>query len=104
MSWTTRTIVLPSSSARRRSRRIISTEPLAWVLAYLLRPVRNQWIHVAAFFAVPTLVFWMLAGLLGFGSHSGLWGLWAHGRAAAAIGRWAIRQDVSAPGSGVVTG
>ena len=50
---------------------------LAWVLAYLLRPVRNQWIHIGAFLAVPP-------------SGSGCWeASWV-----SAIGRWAIRKDV----------
>ena len=40
---------------------------LAWVLAYLLRPVRNQWIHIGAFFAVPTLGLWLLGSVLGLG-------------------------------------
>ncbi|GKV72987.1 hypothetical protein [Pseudarthrobacter sp. NCCP-2145] len=30
---------------------------LVWMVAYLLRPVRQQWIHVGAFFVVPTLAF-----------------------------------------------
>jgi hypothetical protein len=69
--------------------------PLAWVLAFLLRPIRNQWLHVAAFFVVPTFAFWTVAGLLGIGWHPGLLSLWATVGAAAAIGRSAIRSDVS---------
>lgn len=72
---------------------LVFAAPLAWVLAYLLRPVRNQWIHVGAFFAVPTFVFWTLAGLLGFGWTPSVLGLWATVGAAAAFGRWAIRKD-----------
>lgn len=34
---------------------LVFAAPMAWVLAYLLRPVRNQWIHIGAIFAVPTL-------------------------------------------------
>ncbi|MFB9651927.1 hypothetical protein [Pseudarthrobacter oxydans] len=68
---------------------------LGWVLAYLLRPVRQQRIHIAAFFVVPTLVFWAVAGLAGFGWHPGWLGLWATVGAASAIGRWSIRKDAS---------
>ena len=35
---------------------LVFAAPLAWVLAYLLRPVSKQWIHVAAFFLVPALL------------------------------------------------
>ncbi|ALV43215.1 hypothetical protein AU252_20320 [Pseudarthrobacter sulfonivorans] len=72
---------------------LVFAAPLAWVLAYLLRPVRQQWIHITAFFAVPTLAFWAVAGLLGFGWHPGWLGLWATVGAAAAVGRWSIRKD-----------
>jgi hypothetical protein len=68
--------------------------PLAWVLAYLLRPVRNQWIHIGAFFAVPTLAFWLLGSVLGFGWQPLMLIPWATVGAAAAIGRWAVRKDV----------
>ncbi|WP_432245446.1 hypothetical protein ACRB8A_01810 [Arthrobacter sp. G.S.26] len=74
---------------------LLAGAPLAWVLAFLLRPVRRQWIHVGAFFAAPTLVFWGLGGLLGLGWHPGLLGLWATVGAAAAVGRWAIRGNIS---------
>jgi hypothetical protein len=43
---------------------LVVAAPLAWVLAYLLRRVRNQWIHIGAFFAVPTLAFWLLGSVL----------------------------------------
>lgn len=73
---------------------LVLAAPLGWVLAYLLRPVRQQWIHVTAFFAVPTLAFWAVAGLVGFGWHPGWLGLWAATvGAAAAVGRWSIRKD-----------
>jgi len=32
---------------------LVFAAPLAWVLAYLLRPVRNQWIHIGAFSRCP---------------------------------------------------
>lgn len=41
---------------------LVFAAPLARALSCLLRPVPNQWIHVAVFFAVPTLVFWVQAG------------------------------------------
>ena len=72
---------------------LLFAAPLAWALAYVLRPVRQQWIHIAAFFVVPTLAFWAVAGLAGFGWHPGWLGLWATVGAAAAIGRWAVRKD-----------
>lgn len=68
--------------------------PLAWILGYLLRPVRNQWIHVAAFFIVPTLGFWGLGSMLGFGWSVGALELWATVGLAAAIGRLAVWKDV----------
>jgi hypothetical protein len=74
---------------------LVFAAPLAWVLAYLLRPVTRQWIHVAAFFAVPTLTFWTAAGLLGIGWHPGLLAIWATVGVAAAIGRWAIQNEAS---------
>ena len=74
---------------------LLLAAPLAWVLAWLLRPVRQQRIHIAAFFVVPTLVFWAFAGLVGFGWHPGWLGLWATVGAASAIGRWSIRKDAS---------
>ncbi|WP_455834087.1 hypothetical protein [Pseudarthrobacter siccitolerans] len=69
--------------------------PLAVALAYVLRPVRNQWIHLAAFFAGTTLVFWVLGALAGFGWFTGSLGVWASVGLAAAIGRLAIWKDVS---------
>ena len=67
---------------------LVFAAPLAWVLGYLLRPVHNQWIHVAVFFVVPALVFWALGGILGFG-----WTVetWACGRQSARrqrLGAW----------------
>lgn len=73
---------------------LLAAAPLAWILGYLLRPVLNQRIHVAMFFAVPTLVFWVLAGLLGFGWTIETLGFWATVGAAAAVGRFAVRKDV----------
>jgi uncharacterized BrkB/YihY/UPF0761 family membrane protein len=73
---------------------LVFAAPLAWALGYLLRPVRNQWIHIAVFFAAPTLVFWTLGGMLGFGWAVETLGLWATVGAAAAFGRWAVRKQV----------
>lgn len=73
---------------------LVFAAPLAWVLAYLLRPVRNQWVHIGAFFAVPTIVFWLLGSALGLGWQPWLLMPWATVGAAAAIGRWAVRKDV----------
>lgn len=75
---------------------LLVAAPLAFVLAYLLRPVRNQWIHIVAFFVAPTLVFWLLGSVLGLGWQPWLLIPWATVGAAAAIGRWAIRKDVLA--------
>ncbi|MDQ1052932.1 hypothetical protein QE394_000860 [Arthrobacter sp. SORGH_AS 212] len=75
---------------------LVVAAPLAWALAYLLRPVRNQWIHIGAFFAVPTMVFWLLGSVLGLGWQPQLLIPWATVGAAAAIGRWAIRKDALA--------
>ncbi|MFF2316511.1 hypothetical protein ACFVTE_09600 [Arthrobacter sp. NPDC058097] len=82
---------------------LVFAAPLAWILGYVLRHVPNQWIHVAVFFAVPTLVFWVLGGLLQFGWTIESLGFWATVGAAAAIGRLAIRRNVelvSAPPRG----
>lgn len=68
--------------------------PLAWVLAYLLRPIRDQRIHVGAFFVVPTLAFWLVGGIFGLGWQPFLLVPWAVVGAVAAVGRWAIRNDV----------
>ncbi|MBT2550849.1 hypothetical protein [Arthrobacter sp. ISL-65] len=46
---------------------LVFAAPPAWILGYLLRPALNQWVHVAVFFAAPTLVFWVLGGPLGLG-------------------------------------
>jgi hypothetical protein len=73
---------------------LVVGSPLAWVLANLLRPVQNQGIHIAAFFVVPTLAFWVLGSVLGLGWQPLLLIPWATVGAAAAIGRWAIRKDV----------
>ena len=73
---------------------LVFAAPLAWVLAYLLRPVRNQWIHIGVFFAVPTFVFWLVGSVLGLGWQPWLLVPWATVGAAAAIGRWAVRKDV----------
>ena len=73
---------------------LVFAAPLACVLAYLLRPVRQQWIHIRAFFAVPTLAFWLLGSVLGLGRQPWLLIPWATVGAAAAIGRWAVRKDV----------
>jgi hypothetical protein len=72
---------------------LVIAAPLGWVLAYLLRPVRNQRIHILAFLVAPTVVFWAVGGLLGLW-HPGLLGIWATVGAAAAVGRGAIRKDV----------
>lgn len=69
--------------------------PVAVALAYVLRPVRNQWIHVGAFFLGTTLVFWVLGALAGFGWLTGSLGVWATVGFAAAIGRLAIWKDMS---------
>lgn len=73
---------------------LLFAAPLAWLLGYLLRPVLHQWIHVAVFFAVPTLVFWVIGGLLEFGWTLEALGFWATVGAAAAIGRLAVRKNV----------
>jgi hypothetical protein len=68
--------------------------PLGWILGRLLRPIRNQWLHVAAYFVVPTLCFWALGSLLGFGWTLEALGLWATVGLAAALGRLAVWKDV----------
>lgn len=73
---------------------LVFAAPLAWVLAYVLRPVRSQWVHVGAFFLVPTLAFWLLGSVLGFGWQPVMLIPWATVGVAAAIGRWAVRKDV----------
>ena len=74
---------------------LVTGVPLAWILGRLLRPIRNQWIHVAAFFIVPTLGFWALGSVLGFGWSVGALGLWATVGFAAALGRLAVWRDVA---------
>ncbi|MET3923207.1 hypothetical protein [Arthrobacter sp. UYEF20] len=83
---------------------LVFAAPLAWVLAYLLRPVRNQWIHIGAFFTVPTLAFWLLGSVLGLGWQPLLLIPWATVGAAAAIGRWAVRNDVLSSASAAAPG
>jgi hypothetical protein len=78
---------------------LVVAAPLACVLAYLFRPVQNQWIHTGAFVVVPTMVFWLLGSVLGLGWQPRLLIPWATVGAAAAIGRWAIRKDVLASNS-----
>jgi hypothetical protein len=73
---------------------LLFAAPLAWVLAYLLRPVKSQWIHIGAFFAVPTVVFWFVGSVLGFGWQPWMLLPWATVGTAAAIGRWAVRKQV----------
>jgi hypothetical protein len=82
---------------------LVFAAPLAWVLAYLLRPVRNQWIHIGAFFAVPTLAFWLLGSVLGLGWQPLLLIPWSTVGVAAAIGRWAVRKDVLPSNSAAAT-
>ncbi|PNI07732.1 hypothetical protein CXX84_15560 [Arthrobacter sp. AFG7.2] len=72
---------------------LVFAAPLAWVLAYVLRPVGNQWVHIVAFFFVPTLTFWVLGSVLNFGWQPVMLIPWATVGVAAAIGRWAIRRD-----------
>lgn len=74
---------------------LVTGVPLAWILGRLLRPIRNQWIHVAAFFIVPTLGFWALGSVLGFGWSIEALGLWATVGLAAALGRLAVWRDVA---------
>jgi hypothetical protein len=82
---------------------LLVAAPLAWVLAYLLRPVRNQWVHIGAFFAVPTIAFWLLGSVLGFGWQPVMLIPWATVGVAAAIGRWAVRKDVLYSNSAAAT-
>ncbi|WAP52058.1 hypothetical protein OL239_01655 [Arthrobacter sp. ATA002] len=74
--------------------------PVGLVLGLLLRPVRRQWIHVAAFFAVPAGLLWAVFGFDPFGGIIGI----SVGLAAAA-GRWSVCRDVevvfsAGPGAG----
>ncbi|WP_157370989.1 MULTISPECIES: hypothetical protein [unclassified Arthrobacter] len=75
---------------------LLVATPLAALLAFLLRPVQNQWLHVAAFFAVPTLTYWVLGGLLGLGWTLAALGFWATVGASAAVGRLAVWRNVTA--------
>ena len=38
--------------------------PVGLVLGLMLRSVPNQWLHVLAFFLVPTLLAWLVIGLI----------------------------------------
>lgn len=67
--------------------------PIGWVVGYLLRPIRRQLVHVAAFFVLPTLTFWVLSSVLGFGWTMGGLAFWATVGAAAALGRLAVWKD-----------
>lgn len=73
---------------------LVVAAPLGWLLACLLRPVRSQWIHIAAFFVVPTLAFWALGSVLGVGWQPVMLLPFSTVGAAAALGRWAVRNDV----------
>ncbi|OUM43429.1 hypothetical protein [Arthrobacter sedimenti] len=42
----------------------VTALPLGVVLGFLLRPVRNQWVHVGVFFSVFTLVAFLIITLL----------------------------------------
>lgn len=73
---------------------LLFAAPLGWFLSFLLRPVGRQSIHIGAFFAVPTIAFWLVGNALGLGWKP--WHLipWSTVGAAAAAGRWAVRNDV----------
>ncbi len=73
---------------------LLFAAPLAWMLAYMLRRVRNQWLHIGAFFAVPTVAFWLLGSVLGLGWQPLMLIPWSTVGVAAAIGRWTVRKDV----------
>lgn len=73
---------------------LVVAAPLGRVLGLLLRPVQNQWLHVAAFFAAPTTIFWILGGLLGFGWTIEALGFWATTGVAAAAGRFSVRKHL----------
>lgn len=57
--------------------------------------MRNQWVHVAVFFAAPALVFWTAHGFLGFGWSIGALGFCVTVGAAAAIGRFAVCKNAA---------
>ena len=74
--------------------------PVGLVLGLLLRPVGRQWIHVAVFFAVPSVLSWAVFGFDPFGGALGL----CIGTAAAA-GRLSVCRDVEViPSAGPATG
>lgn len=73
---------------------LVFAAPLAWVVAYVLRPVWNQWVHIGAFFVVPTLAFWLLGSVLGLGWQPVMLIPWATVGMAAAIGRWGVCKGV----------
>ena len=43
---------------------LLTAAPVGLALGLLLRGVPNQWLHVLAFFVVPTLLAWLVIGLL----------------------------------------
>ncbi|WP_312182274.1 hypothetical protein [Arthrobacter sp.] len=43
---------------------LITAAPVGLALGLLLRNVPNQWLHVLAFFLVPTLLAWLVIGLI----------------------------------------
>lgn len=63
--------------------------PVGVVLGLLLRPVRRQWIHVAAFFALPAAVLWAVFGFDPFGGAAA-----ASIGIAAAVGRLSVCRNV----------
>ena len=65
--------------------------PIALGLGFLLRPVRRQWVHVAVFFAVPSVV--LGAGLGGSSGPAAL-ELAVSVGVAAALGRLSVCRDV----------
>lgn len=83
---------------------LVFAAPLAWVLAYLLRPVRKQQVHVVAFFVVPTLAFWLVGSVVAFGWEPVMLLPWATVGAASAIARWAVRRDALVTNSAIPAG
>ena len=43
---------------------LVTAAPVGLALGLLLRDVPNQWLHVLAFFLVPTLLAWTVIGLI----------------------------------------
>lgn len=43
---------------------LVTAAPVGLALGLLLRGVRNQWLHVLAFFLVPTVLAWVVIGFL----------------------------------------